>query len=395
VVILASRLPGGEFDPVIYELSAGSILIDDCDNCDRPIIEYSLRGTMVLTRLPVRIAGNLYSVTDIFFTSVPGVDDLVAYTLMGSGELLRKGETLLNQSMNLDVTVNAGLESIHLAGEVQAATTPWPAVDLWVVEDGQRDPMHIFKVRVVAAPKAGPVLYELVPGDPGSFTGSFFVDDCIPCAKPTIPVPLAGTFLLRPVDGGGANPIQKYALEGIDLATTSDERKYIITGEGSYAYGGEVALLQSMELTVMVNDQEGVILARDAASIPKGVAFPDIECDLEHLNPATEFQVYSMIIVARPATVPEVEFRRGDANADGGVDISDSIFILNWLFMGSQVPSCLDAADSNGDGQQDLSDAVRLILFLFQGGIEPPWPGTSACAAPEQLVFGCKEYLTC
>ena len=396
LAILASRLPAGEFDPVPYVLSPGSALIDDCIGCDRPTIEYPLGGTMVLTRLLVKIAGNLYSVTDIFFTTTTAAaDDVVEYTVRGSGELLRTGEALLTQSMDLEVTVNARPESIQLEGEVEAATTPWPAVDLWVQEDGKRDPLHVFKIRIVAAPEAEPILYELVVGEPGSFTGSFFVENCLPCGKPTIPVPLAGTFVLRPANGGDANPMQKYAVEAIDFHTTSDEREYDITGEGTYAYGGEVALLQSMELTVKVNDQEGVILASDPAPLPEGVAFPDIEIQLGHLNPVSDLQVYSVTLVARPVPAPKAEFRRGDSNADGTVDISDAIFTLGWLYLGSQVPSCLEAADTNGDGQHDLSDAVRLILFLFQGEVEPPWPGPSACAVPEQAFFGCASYSRC
>jgi hypothetical protein len=38
------------------------------------------------------------------------------------------------------------------------------------------------------------------------------------------------------------------------------------------------------------------------------------------------------------------KFARGDTNADGRVDVSDSVFVLNYLFIGGREPPCLDAA---------------------------------------------------
>src|SRR2546422_4901163 len=68
-------------------------------------------------------------------------------------------------------------------------------------------------------------------------------------------------------------------------------------------------------------------------------------------------------------------FRRGDANADSRVDLSDSIFTLRFLFVGGTRPPCLDAADSNDDGYLDISDAVHTLIHLFAGGAELPAPG--------------------
>ena len=72
-------------------------------------------------------------------------------------------------------------------------------------------------------------------------------------------------------------------------------------------------------------------------------------------------------------------FRRGDANASGGVDLSDGIFILNWLFLGGTAPSCPAAADANADGGSDLSDGVFILNYLFLGGAAPTAPGPNSC----------------
>jgi hypothetical protein len=69
-------------------------------------------------------------------------------------------------------------------------------------------------------------------------------------------------------------------------------------------------------------------------------------------------------------------FRRGDSNSSGGVNLTDAIFILKYLFLGGQEPGCLDAADFDDTGDLDLTDAVLILNFLFRGVdlSEPPGP---------------------
>ncbi len=69
-------------------------------------------------------------------------------------------------------------------------------------------------------------------------------------------------------------------------------------------------------------------------------------------------------------------FVRGDANGDSEVDISDPIWVLNYLFLGGNPPPCLTAADANDDGGVDLTDVISLItsLFLSGGPLPPPGP---------------------
>ncbi len=73
--------------------------------------------------------------------------------------------------------------------------------------------------------------------------------------------------------------------------------------------------------------------------------------------------------------VEAVAFVRGDANADGAVNLSDVITVLEYLFNQKNV-TCLSALEANGDGSFDLSDAVYLLLYLFNsaGRPEAPFP---------------------
>lgn len=74
-------------------------------------------------------------------------------------------------------------------------------------------------------------------------------------------------------------------------------------------------------------------------------------------------------------------FVRGDANAHGGVNITDAIYILNYLFRGGPSPPCREAIDANEDGGVNLTDAVYLLNYLFRGGPPPPAPHPD-CGTP-------------
>ncbi len=73
-------------------------------------------------------------------------------------------------------------------------------------------------------------------------------------------------------------------------------------------------------------------------------------------------------------TIKPALFRRGDANSDGGTDISDPIFMISSLFLGGDPPKCEKSTDANDDGAMDVSDAVYLINSIFLGGPLPPEP---------------------
>lgn len=74
-----------------------------------------------------------------------------------------------------------------------------------------------------------------------------------------------------------------------------------------------------------------------------------------------------------------VNFRRGDSNGDGRVDLSDGIATLTFLFIGGKGPGCEDAADADNSGAIDLSDAIYTFRYLFLGGAPPPPPGPNIC----------------
>ncbi len=61
----------------------------------------------------------------------------------------------------------------------------------------------------------------------------------------------------------------------------------------------------------------------------------------------------------------------GDANSDGNLDISDVVYLINYLFKAGPVPVPLIAGDSNNDEEVTISDVVYLINYLFKSGPKP------------------------
>jgi hypothetical protein len=95
---------------------------------------------------------------------------------------------------------------------------------------------------------------------------------------------------------------------------------------------------------------------------------------------------------------PAREFRRGDSNANGAVEIGDAIVIFNFLFTGGAAPACKAAANVDGGSNLDLSDAVRILNFLFQGGAPPtsPYPSCGPVMNnPDAVVLGCTDQFVC
>lgn len=89
------------------------------------------------------------------------------------------------------------------------------------------------------------------------------------------------------------------------------------------------------------------------------------------------------------------KFKRGDADGNGTVDITDSVYINNWLSPGGPVPPCLDGADADDDSKVLAADANFIISYLFNGGAAPPLPGPSTCGRdPTPDLLDCTKCLT-
>jgi hypothetical protein len=119
------------------------------------------------------------------------------------------------------------------------------------------------------------------------------------------------------------------------------------------------------------------------------------------------FAFLSLLCVVTLATEPAIgqslatgfAVENGDTNGDLDRDLSDGIYLLSHLFLGSPAPVPLvlcasdlrgvENGDVNGDGTLDLSDAVYLFGWLYGGGPEP----TLACGDSDDGSGG--HFLQC
>ncbi len=104
-------------------------------------------------------------------------------------------------------------------------------------------------------------------------------------------------------------------------------------------------------------------------------------------------ELYRVVVFSYALSIEEVEerfdageedrpdpvrtpFVRGDTNADGDINVTDGIFVLNFLFLGGQEPSCRASIDTNNDGGENITDGVYVLNFLFLGGPDIPPPNS-------------------
>jgi len=99
--------------------------------------------------------------------------------------------------------------------------------------------------------------------------------------------------------------------------------------------------------------------------IVKGIVYDSTEMVLDDplnlLVDSKEWQV----------TVIPGDYLCGDANQNDTVNVSDVVFIINYLFKGGPEPVPYASGDVNLDQEVTVSDVIYLINYLFKGGFKP------------------------
>ena len=85
--------------------------------------------------------------------------------------------------------------------------------------------------------------------------------------------------------------------------------------------------------------------------------------------------------------------QRGDGNGDKEVNVTDVIFGLDRLFGGTDPGDivCLDSLDTNDDGGVDISDSAYMLNFLFNSGTAPAAPFVECGADPTEDELECEQ----
>ncbi len=93
-----------------------------------------------------------------------------------------------------------------------------------------------------------------------------------------------------------------------------------------------------------------------------------------------------------PGTVRFTEpFLRADVDGNGTVEESDALATLRHLFGTSDEVACKDAADANDDGVLNVSDVIYLLNFVFRGGAAPEPPFREEGVDPTFDGLGCEQ----
>ena len=87
----------------------------------------------------------------------------------------------------------------------------------------------------------------------------------------------------------------------------------------------------------------------------------------------------SAAYVPAGVSIPGLADENGDVNADGQVDMSDAIYMLDFLYSGGPSPKPLKCepfatvhnGDVNGDSNLDISDPIYILTWEFLGGPGP------------------------
>ena len=139
----------------------------------------------------------------------------------------------------------------------------------------------------------GPWVYRLL-------AGSYLIDDCLPCARPTFMLPMQGSFTLILTED---NPLlARYELRDLSfVAASPGAAPYRLAGKGSWTMGGEVAVLQDMTIQVELTDPTDLttnkVFTNDVRSVDR--AWPIIDIHLVQTD-TNLFRFYSLHLLAAP-----------------------------------------------------------------------------------------------
>jgi len=111
------------------------------------------------------------------------------------------------------------------------------------------------------------------------------------------------------------------------------------------------------------------------------------DADGNYFFPGIPDGLYTFLVGSpnyRPSIMPYVQVGAGccigplrgnvDYDPADAVDISDLVYLVDYMFASGPTPPCPEEVDLNADGGTDISDLVYLVDYMFSGG-----PGPQPC----------------
>lgn len=126
----------------------------------------------------------------------------------------------------------------------------------------------------------------------------------------------------------------------------------------------------------LINESEDSLLANLWFTLKQSAPAQTITIDSSFFEPSGTFHLikdnlYTIYPEFVAGTITVTDFLCGDANNDLFVNVSDAVYIINYVFVGGNPPVPLESGDANCDGGANVSDAVYIINYVFVGGTSP------------------------
>jgi hypothetical protein len=277
------------------------------------------------------------------------------------------------QKLYDDILNGTAKTAAQLKSEATYKELGWDFNSVWKIEEGSSYP---YQTEIIAESGSEEPINPEHPDD----TGTVSVTDIsklsnaiyaqVTSSQPGFETNL--TICLKNAQAATAYSFDLQLPAGVTLATNSNgDYQYTLSKRhnghsetvnyqsGSGVYSFAVLSLQSKEL----NGNDGTIWTlrlKVANNVAKG------DYAIKILNAK-----YSIASGSAKVNLPETtnkltisDYKKGDANNDGDVDIADAVCIVNHV-VGLPTPSFVKlAADANGDGDVDIADAVRIVNLV-------------------------------
>ena len=192
------------------------------------------------------------------------------------------------------------------------------------------------------------------------------------------------------VDGVADGTDFSYTRAPMDVNTTTIGG--ILRATPSYHWRGEIDDVRLYNYALSEEDVAGILEPGGVvAEICDNNRDDDLDGQVDCDDSDCEDEEACQVVPAGPL------FVRADADDNGAVQLTDGIFILNFLFIGGAAPTCGDAADADDNGALQLTDGIFILNFLFLGGASPPAPGLDCGEDPADPndALGCETFNGC